>query len=165
MSLDLVLAVSSIYVVLVGLGLIISPAALSGSATFSPVYAADFFRAFGGTLVSIGVLNWMARGAGPSKARTAIVWGNIIGFALSGIFTIFGLLQGYPAFGWVLVVLDALVVVGFLVAGMSGESAPTMAASKPAPAGAPAGSTMVAPAKKATKTVAKKATKKSARRR
>ncbi len=165
MSLDLVLAVSSIYVVLVGLGLIISPAALSGSATFSPVYAADFFRAFGGTLVAIGVLNWMARGAGPSKARTAIVWSNIVGFLLTGLFTIFGILNGYPALGWVMVVIDALVVVGFLMTGMSGESAPTMAAPKPVPAAAAAASTMVAPAKKTTKTAAKKATKKSARRR
>jgi hypothetical protein len=39
-----------------------------------------YLRIFGGPMLRIAVLNWMARNAEPSQARNAIVLGNIVGF-------------------------------------------------------------------------------------
>ena len=39
-----------------------------------------FLRIFGGPMLGIAVLNWLARDAEPSTARNAIVLANIVGF-------------------------------------------------------------------------------------
>ena len=40
-----------------------------------------YLRIFGGPMVGIAVLNWLARNAEPSSARDAIILANLVGFA------------------------------------------------------------------------------------
>lgn len=131
MSLSLLFTISSIYLGLVGLGTLISPTAMTAGA-LSPLLV-DTFRGFGGAFLAVAVMDWMARNSEASKARDAIVLGNTIGFVFAAVFGIFAVLHGYPAYGWVLVVINALLAVGFFLGGMSGMSAPAPSAAKAAP--------------------------------
>jgi hypothetical protein len=77
-----VLTASAIYQGIVGLGMMLVPRQFGVDAVpadASPALIA-FLRIFGGPLLGIAVLNWMARNSEPSTARTAILVANIVGF-------------------------------------------------------------------------------------
>jgi hypothetical protein len=77
-----VLTASAIYQGLVGVGMILVPRQFGVDAVpadASPALVA-FLRIFGGPLLGIAVLNWMARNAEPSTARNAILVANTVGF-------------------------------------------------------------------------------------
>jgi hypothetical protein len=82
MKLKTVLTVSAIYMAIVGVGMMLFPRQFGIHAVppdASPALIA-FLRIFGGPMLGIAVLNWLARTAEPSAARSAIVAGNIVGF-------------------------------------------------------------------------------------
>ncbi len=82
MSLRAILSVSSIYLALVGLGFLLAPDVMIGVTGAS---APPGLRGAAGTFLGIAVLNWLARGAGPSTARNAIVAANTVGFLIAGV--------------------------------------------------------------------------------
>jgi hypothetical protein len=83
MNLKAVLTVSAIYLGVLGIGFMLVPRQIGIEAVpadASPALIA-YLRIFGGPMLGIAVLNWMARNAEPSSARDAIVVANIVGFA------------------------------------------------------------------------------------
>lgn len=127
MKLNTVLSISAIYMALVGLGYLVSPAALSlgaVDASASPVLTA-FLRIPASTFLGIAVLNWMARNAEASKARDAIALGNTVGFALAAILSVWSVLIGGSPIEWVFVVINLLFAVGFFWTGRAGMSSGT----------------------------------------
>jgi hypothetical protein len=91
-----VLTVSAIYQVFVGVGMMLAPRQFGIDAVppdASPALIA-FLRIFGGPMLGIGVLNWMARNAEPSTARHAIVLANIVGFGCVALVDVWGVFTG-----------------------------------------------------------------------
>jgi len=104
---------------LVGLGLIFAPQAFGVGAVPADASAAmiAFLRLWGGPLLGIGVLNWIARNAEPSTARNAIILGNIVGFAAIAAVDIWGSFNGARPVTKVFALIHLLFAVAFIWAG------------------------------------------------
>lgn len=119
MKLKTVLTISSIYLGLLGIGLLLFPRQFGIDAVpadASPALLA-LMRLFGGPMVGIAVMNWMARDAEPSATRDAIVTGNLVGFALVTVNDIWGVLSGEARpQARVFLVIHLLLTVAFVLA-------------------------------------------------
>jgi hypothetical protein len=95
MALRILLSIAAVYMALVGLGFIFAPQAIGIGAV--PADASDaliaYLRLFGSPFLGIAVLNWMARNAEPSRARNAIILGNLVGFAAIAALALMGIVQ------------------------------------------------------------------------
>ena len=124
MNLGLLFTVSSIYMALSGLWLLISPTAiLAGTLDPSSLVVIDAFRGLSGALIGISIINWMARNAEASKARDGIVLGNTVGFAFATVFIFLVRLHGYPIYSWFFILLHLALTIGFFAAGKASMSA------------------------------------------
>ena len=95
-KLKAVLTVSALYQAIVGVGMVLAPRQFGIDAVppdASPALIA-FLRIFGGPMLGIAVLNWMARNAEPSTARNAIVLANIVGFGCVTLVDVWGVFTG-----------------------------------------------------------------------
>ncbi len=134
MSLSLLFIISSIYLVLLGLGTLISPTTvMAGALDLGAQVLVDTLRGVGGGLIAAAVVNWLARNSEPSKARSALVIGNLVGFVLAAIFGILSVIHGYPVYGWILVLINILLAIGFFFNALSGTPAPAPAPVKASP--------------------------------
>lgn len=96
MSLKTLLTIAAVYLGVLGVGFMLVPRQIGIEAVppdASPALLA-YLRIFGGPMVGIAVLNWMARDAGPSAARDAIVLANLVGFACVLSMDIWGVFSG-----------------------------------------------------------------------
>ena len=96
MKLKAVLTVSAIYLGVLGVGFMLAPRQIGIDAVppdASPALIA-YLRIFGGPMLGIAVLNWMARHAEPSPALSAIVLANIVGFASVTSMDVWGVFSG-----------------------------------------------------------------------
>jgi hypothetical protein len=87
-----VLTVSAIYLAVLGAGFMSPPRQIGIDAVpadASPALIA-YLRIFGGPILGIAVLNWLARNAEPSAALSAIVLGNIVGFGCVTLMDVWG---------------------------------------------------------------------------
>jgi hypothetical protein len=96
MNLKVVLTVSAIYQGIVGVGMMLAPrqfgiGAIPADATPALIH---FLRIFGGPMVGIAVLNWLARNVEPSPALNAIVLANIVGFGCVTAVDVWGVFGG-----------------------------------------------------------------------
>ena len=74
-------------------------------------------RIFGGPILGIAVLDWLARNAEPSAARNAIILGNIVGFGCVTLMDVWGVFIGgvHPA-AKLFLMIHLLMTVAFVVA-------------------------------------------------
>lgn len=71
-------------------------------------------RLFGGALITLAVLSWLAKDAAESEARGAIVLAFFIGDAIGFIVALVGQLSGaVNTLGWSTVVIYLLLALGF----------------------------------------------------
>jgi len=119
MKLKPVLTVSAIYQACVGLGMMLAPRQFGLDAVpadASPALIA-FLRIFGGPMLGIAVLNWMARNAEPSTARNAVVLGNIVGFGCVTLVDVWSVFAGSARpIAKVFLVIHVLLTVAFVMA-------------------------------------------------
>jgi hypothetical protein len=83
MKLKAALTISAVYIGILGIGFMFAPQQTGIGAVppdASPALLA-YLRVFGGPMLGIAVMNWLARNAEPCSARDAIIVGNIVGFA------------------------------------------------------------------------------------
>lgn len=119
MQLKAVLTVSAIYQAIIGVGMMLAPRqfgidAIPADAT--PALIA-FLRIFGGPMVGIAVLNWLARNLAPSPALNAIVLANIVGFGCVTTMDVWGVFSGDARpIAKVFLVIHALLTFAFVVA-------------------------------------------------
>ena len=79
----------------------------------------------GAALLPLGIIAWLVRNAEASKTRDALVLGYTLVFALMAVVSLLGYaLPGHSIF-WVTASTQALIAVGFFVAGRSSMSAQT----------------------------------------
>ena len=120
MKLKAVLTVSAIYLAVLGVGFMFAPRQIGIDAVpadASPALIA-YLRLFGAPFLGIAVLNWMARNAGPSAARNAIVLANIVGFACATAMDVWGVFGGGARpVAKLFLVIHLLLAVAFVVAG------------------------------------------------
>jgi hypothetical protein len=124
MTLKTLLTISALYLGILGLGFMLAPRQLGIDVVppdASPALLA-YLRVFGGPMVGIGVLNWLARNAEPSTARDAIVLANLVGFACVTSMDIWGVFSGdaRPA-AKLFLVIHLLMTVGFVLAWRAGR--------------------------------------------
>ena len=116
------LALSSIYLGVLGLGFMLVPQQIGIGAVppdASPALIA-YLRIFGGPCVGIAVLNWLARNAEPSTALDAIVLANIVGFACVSAMDVWGVFSGGARpIAKVFLVVHLLMTIGFILARRS----------------------------------------------
>jgi hypothetical protein len=90
------LAISAVYLALVGLGLMFAPLKFGVGAVpadASPELLA-LLRLLGGPFLGIAVLNILSRNAAPSSTRNAIILANLIGFGAVAANDIHGVFSG-----------------------------------------------------------------------
>ena len=124
MKLKAVLTVSAIYQGAVGLGMMLAPLQFGIDAV--PVDATPaliaFLRIFGGPMLGIAVLNWMARKAEPSTARNAIILANIVGFGCVTLMDVWGVFTGGArSIAKLFLLIHLLLTVAFVVAWRSNK--------------------------------------------
>jgi hypothetical protein len=120
MKLKAVLTVSAIYLGVLGVGFMFAPRQIGIDAVppdASPALTA-YLRIFGGPMLGIAVLNWMARHAEPSTARNAIVVANIVGFACVTSMDVWGVFSGDARpIAKLFLPIHLLMTVAFVLAG------------------------------------------------
>ena len=114
---------AALYLGLVGLGFLLAPSTMEfGALGATPAIIVAELRQYGGALIGIAVLNWVARNAEPSKARDGVFLGNTVGFGLVTIGGILRQLSGAVAIGWLFVIINALFAVSFFIVGRANMS-------------------------------------------
>src|SRR3972149_6087062 len=129
MKLNVMFVIAAIVLILLSLLSLLAPVA---PAAFGAFDAAQYFSIMVGAVawLSLGVIAWLVRNAEASKTRDALVLGYTLLFAvwaiisLIGQFGTFGALPGHNA-SWVIALIQALIAVGFLIAGRASMSAQT----------------------------------------
>lgn len=125
MKLGVLLRIAAIYMALVGLGLVFAPRTFGVGALPAEPSAEliAFLRLWGSPLLGIAVLNWVARNEGPSRARDAIILGNIVGFAAIAALDVWGSFGGGRPVTKVFAVVHMLFALAFILAGRRSLSA------------------------------------------
>jgi len=122
----LLLTLTAIYLGLVGLFNLISPAAAFGLDAGATAVLIASVRVVASLYIGFAVMDWFARSADASKARDAIFLGNTVAITLAAILFIFvALAPGGPAVNWVIVVINLLFAVAFFVVGRANMSTST----------------------------------------
>ena len=119
----LLLTLAAIYMGLIGLFNLISPAAAFGLGVGATAVLIASVRVVASLYIGIAVMNWFARSAEASKARDAIFLGNTVGIALAAIlFALVALAPGGQVGIWVIVVINLLFAIAFFVVGRANMS-------------------------------------------
>ena len=121
---SLLLTVAGVCLALVGLGFLLVPDAMTFGALAAGAPAGVVFalRGYGGALLGVAVLDYMARNSDASRARDAIFLANTVVFGLAAITELLGALAGAPAMTWGSVIIDAVFAVAFFVVGRANMS-------------------------------------------
>ena len=119
----LLLTLSAIYMGLIGLFNLISPAAAFGLDAGATAVLTASVRVVASLYIGFAVVNWFARGAEASKARDAIFLGNTVGIALAAIlFVLVALAPGGQVVIWVIAVINLFLASAFFVVGRANMS-------------------------------------------
>jgi hypothetical protein len=120
---NVLLITAAIYLALVGLGFLLAPGVMVfGALDGTPANIIAELRQYGGALLGIATLNWMARNAEASTARNGVFLGNTVGFGLVAIGGALRQLSGALAIGWVFVVINAVFALAFFMVGRANMS-------------------------------------------
>ena len=118
MKTNKLLITAAIYLTLIGLGFLLAPGVMVfGALGGTPTTIVAELRQYGGALLGIAALNWVARNAEASTARNGVFLGNTIGFGLVAIGGVLRQWSGALAIGWLFVAINALFAIAFFLVG------------------------------------------------
>lgn len=119
MKLKTLFILASIYLTTAGFGFILLPEAFGiGAVPANPAPSLiAYLRVFGSPLLGIAVLDWMARNERPSKAREAIVLGNIVGFGVIATLDVWGLFHEARPASKIFVIIHLFFTIAFIMVG------------------------------------------------
>jgi len=112
---------SNLLVVAAAIGAIFGVAFVVASGPLLAIYGITLDKAgtlvaqlFGAALISLAVLNWLARNVTDPEARQAVVLGNLVGDVVGFVVILIGQLSGIAnAVGWSNVAIYLLLALGF----------------------------------------------------
>ncbi len=113
-----VLTAASIYLALIGVGLMFVPAQFGiGAVPADPPPALiAFLRILGGPCIGIAVLNWLARDWQPSRALDVVLIANLVGFACVTAMDVWGVFSGTArSAGKIFLVIHLLFVIALVI--------------------------------------------------
>ena len=123
MKTNKLLITAAIYLTLVGLGFLLAPGVMVfGALGGTPATIIAELRQYGGALLGIAALNWVARNAEASTARNGVFLGNTIGFGLVAMGGVLRQLSGALAIGWLFVAINTLFAIAFFMVGRANMS-------------------------------------------
>lgn len=71
-------------------------------------------RLFGAALIGLALIAWLARDDPPSRARTAIIWGQCIESAIAFVVLVIGIINGLGnVLSWIPTILHLSIALGF----------------------------------------------------
>ena len=115
MKLNTLMVINAIVALVFGIALVLAPAQLL--ALYAMTMGAGGIlvtQLFGAALIGFGVLTWLARNAGASDARNAILLALFVSDAVGFVTALRGQLAGVAnALGWSTVALYLLLALGF----------------------------------------------------
>ncbi|MEW5939386.1 MAG: hypothetical protein AB1750_06985 [Chloroflexota bacterium] len=129
MKLNVMFTIAAVYLIASGLFGLIAPAAASAGTLpeSAPGMLSMMIRFWGVAYIGLGLIAWLVRNAEPSKARDGVTLGVTVFFALHALTSLYGQFTDTSvSTHWVMATVQALIAVGFFVAGrasMSGKSA------------------------------------------
>ena len=126
MKLNVVFTIAAILMFILGLAQLLAPAAMATEAgmgeSLSPAFLMTI-RFAGVEFFGLGLIAWLVRNTEASKARDAVTLGFTIYFALHALTSLYGQLTSISSpVGWVAVVIQGLLTVGFFIAGRASMS-------------------------------------------
>lgn len=122
MKLNVMFTIAAIVLILTGILALIVPGNLLQTTDITAVFNARLSAA---AWLSLGVIAWLVRNAEASKARDAVVFGFTLLFALWAVVSLYGFfLVDMPShsISWIAAVIQALIAIGFFVAGRAAMS-------------------------------------------
>lgn len=119
MKLKTLLIMASAYLLIAGLGFTLVPKIFgTGAVPADPSPALiTYLRVFGSPLLGIAVLDWMVRNEQASKARNAIILGNIVGFSLIAAQDVWGVFHDARPATHIFVVIHLFFALAFILVG------------------------------------------------
>jgi hypothetical protein len=115
--------IAAIYMGLLGILLLASPAMAFGLAPDATASLIAKLRLPGSLFLAFAVMNWFARNLDASSARDAIFIGNTATFVFVTIVDfLITIIPGANPSGWVFIVVDLLFVIAFFVVGRANMS-------------------------------------------
>lgn len=122
MKLNVMFTITAVVLILLGLLSFFAPPALAGT---DPT--AGFSAKINGVVcLALGVLAWLVRNDGPSKTRDSVVLGYTLMFVLWSAVSVYGsFLVDMPShnISWGPALIQALIAIGFFMAGKASMSA------------------------------------------
>lgn len=125
MKLNVMFIIAAIYGIASGLFSLIAPAAASAGTLTEGMPGMLFMmvRFFGVAYIGLGLIAWLVRNAEPSKARDGVTLGLTVFFALHALTSLYGQFTDTSVSNhWVMATVQALIAVGFFVAGRASMS-------------------------------------------
>jgi hypothetical protein len=122
MKLSVMFTIAAIVLILTGIAALIVPGAMLQTTDVTAIFNSRLAAA---AWLSLGVMAWLVRNADASKARDAVVFGYTLLFALWAVVSLYGFfLVEMPShsISWVAAVIQALLAIGFFVAGRASMS-------------------------------------------
>ncbi|MBI3164773.1 MAG: hypothetical protein HYZ24_08825 [Chloroflexi bacterium] len=128
MKLNVMFIIAALYGIIGGVSSLLAPGAGAGDAVINDSgFAFMSMRFLGVAYIGLGLIAWLVRNAEPSKARDGVTLGLTVFFALHALTSLYGQFTDTSVPNhWVMATVQALIAVGFFVAGrasMSGKSA------------------------------------------
>ncbi|MBI5652708.1 MAG: hypothetical protein HZC40_20020 [Chloroflexi bacterium] len=126
MKLNVMFIIAAFFLSLQGILSLLAPVvpAMSDLLGASSVSAAFSIMLGGVGMLSLGVIAWLVRNTEPSKTRDLVVLGYTFLFALWAAVSVYGSFLDMPArsISWVPALIQALITVGFFMAGKASMS-------------------------------------------
>ena len=124
MKLNMVFTIAAVFLILLGLVSLLTPAAAALGTT--DLTAGFFDKQTGFIALALGVMAWLLRNAEASKTRDTLALGYTLLFALWSVSCIYGLLLvDMPSHNglWMPALIHGLLAIGFFVSGRASMAA------------------------------------------
>lgn len=116
------LIIAAVYWILNGLLALVAPLAMFGVAADAPPFLVMAMRFWGVASLPLGLIAWLIRNAEASKTRDAVVLGFTFFFILQAPVSLYGYFVDPGSPHVVFAVIEALIAVGFIIAGRASMS-------------------------------------------
>jgi hypothetical protein len=126
MKLNIVFTIAAVFLIILGLAQLLAPVAMLAAAGSegSPSSAYLMTIRFAGVeMLGLGLIAWLVRNAEASRARDAVTLGFTVYFALHALTSLYGqFADPSTSVHWIMATLQALIAVGFFLAGRASMS-------------------------------------------